>query len=1468
MPVSASPLSPDLPGADPVGTAWLTLARGITHETFRELIRAGTLAATLDELLAGDNWLQACTTAVKIAPEWLTEQANDPHALVPLLVEDASVQAGSVIRAQASAAAAVLAWQREDADGAMLLARQAANWWAVVDQVPGQPPAAGVQPLATLADSLTAERSQHDVRVWAPVEDMILSIEARLDSVSSAAGHRIDRTVNVRTWGRTAAGYGPLTLVLDVVKDGQPGLWRSPGAGLTVADDAFLAAAGAAWQWAIADGGLAGGVSVRWQLLDTGAVRAGRASGDAVGLAFAVALHQAGVSLPWLHKLDPATGYLGAVTRDGAVVASAVEPLAPPPDKHLRFLVGPTGLAADRQSQEAGCREKNAPSAAPEVRLADTVTRAIVLGYRPVRIRRTWRFTAACALALAGIISGVLFVSSGRSDAASGALESTSNRHAQALVLANQALRLTAAATDPQRAIVAAAAAYALDPADHTVQDAVLAAAGSDPRALHYLDPSAPVRQLAMSSDGSVVAALLASGKIEAWHLAGAIVRPLPVSQPAGTVTAISFTGPGTSLVAAGSQITVLDPAAGTSRRLGGAGEDVTALSASPDSPEIVTSSPAGIRAWTTATGASHLLSMVPASGLSLRSGGQDVLAAGPAARLRLLSLRTGKMVATAQLPAAATSILLDPSGHCYAVAAAGQSGKATLYGFNPGLGRAVDQVSVPLDSALELRPGDPVQDLTPAGLQPAPLDPSIMLTTSDAAVEIQDDPSGLADITGELNEISTPIEGLGAAILASDGTGTTFATVLADGEIRISTLDLTQWPQLQISDVAAIAPVSRSELAVVTGMLDIGASVSLLNRTTGKVLAESSFARASSLFSSLAPAITSHYVAAGGNPASALDLWRIIGDHIVTLATNMATSLPEISGLAIDGPPEIAFDAGGTEIQSRSLRHSGHLLSTRTLASAVSCLTLSRSHSALYACTADGIMAMKVGAKGALGRPKLAAPTKGATSLILGADGVALVSTRADAELLPHGLSTAGSGAITLDSGQSDISGTALATGEALVSDQTSGLHSYDANSGTELDTLTTGAYSWPTVLWAEGDGLAGGATFDGWLFTLPPTRPAAAAQFACALLANPGVEWRVDFGANPTFGALLPRNGGCTGSPSPTTPSPAFVYPTPPAPTPSAPSPAAITGPRPSLPASASVWSSTSGHFLGVQSLSCASKSLCVGVRSSQSTVYNGTSWSQPRTVDPDNNLTSVSCPAASFCVAADGSGNVLTGNGSSWSKPKSIDTKDVGAGGAVYVSCPAADFCTAVDSVGNAMTYNGSTWSAPAPTGIGPADEGNVVGVSCTSPTFCMTVDNSGRYATYDGSTWTKGVSGNELLATVSCASAAFCMALDIQGNGYLYDGSSWKKLAVFSKGDIPTAQEAAFEEPALDCFAVRHCLAVSFGGYVSEYNGGAWTIPGRMDARISPLQSGTTAALSCKDASFCAASVPGYLFLGRS
>jgi hypothetical protein len=88
-----------------------------------------------------------------------------------------------------------------------------------------------------------------------------------------------------------------------------------------------------------------------------------------------------------------------------------------------------------------------------------------------------------------------------------------------------------------------------------------------------------------------------------------------------------------------------------------------------------------------------------------------------------------------------------------------------------------------------------------------------------------------------------------------------------------------------------------------------------------------------------------------------------------------------------------------------------------------------------------------------------------------------------------------------------------------------------------------------------------------------------------------------------------------------------------------------------------------------------------------------FNGTSWSPATAIDPGNELSTVSCPSASFCAAADYGPNVVTFNGSSWSAPVNADPNglSMGEGGISWpvVSCPTSHFCAAVDGSG------GGTW-----------------------------------------------------------------------------------------------------------------------------------------------------------------------------
>ena len=240
----------------------------------------------------------------------------------------------------------------------------------------------------------------------------------------------------------------------------------------------------------------------------------------------------------------------------------------------------------------------------------------------------------------------------------------------------------------------------------------------------------------------------------------------------------------------------------------------------------------------------------------------------------------------------------------------------------------------------------------------------------------------------------------------------------------------------------------------------------------------------------------------------------------------------------------------------------------------------------------------------------------------------------------------------------------------------------------------------------------------------------------------------------------------------------------------------------------------------------------------------------WSPGTSIDAGaGGLTSVSCPSASFCVAVDGSGNVLTYNGSSWSVPKSIDA---GGGGLTSVSCPSASFCAAVDNDGNVLTYNGTSWSSQS-----IDSGGDLLSVSCPAANFCVTVDSKsealsqdGNVFTYNGTSWSADPSNpidnnGDGLDSVSCPTANFCLAVNEYGHGYTYNGSSWSLYGGSSNNTDTSGSHVS-------CASASFCVGIDGSGNVFTYNGTSWSSPDSIDPTGSGLNS-----VSCPSASFCAA-----------
>ncbi len=154
----------------------------------------------------------------------------------------------------------------------------------------------------------------------------------------------------------------------------------------------------------------------------------------------------------------------------------------------------------------------------------------------------------------------------------------------------------------------------------------------------------------------------------------------------------------------------------------------------------------------------------------------------------------------------------------------------------------------------------------------------------------------------------------------------------------------------------------------------------------------------------------------------------------------------------------------------------------------------------------------------------------------------------------------------------------------------------------------------------------------------------------------------------------------------------------------------------------------------------VSCPTPSACMAVVGASVLDWNGSSWaeeSEPWTsslASGASDATAISCPTASLCAIANGTGVSMGSPGGPWSSAPNADPD----GQLDSISCPSATFCLAAGSSGSVVTWNGAGWSSPDQV-IPSADEypGNGTSVSCPNPQFCMVLNGDGDYATYSGS-----------------------------------------------------------------------------------------------------------------------------------
>ncbi len=294
-----------------------------------------------------------------------------------------------------------------------------------------------------------------------------------------------------------------------------------------------------------------------------------------------------------------------------------------------------------------------------------------------------------------------------------------------------------------------------------------------------------------------------------------------------------------------------------------------------------------------------------------------------------------------------------------------------------------------------------------------------------------------------------------------------------------------------------------------------------------------------------------------------------------------------------------------------------------------------------------------------------------------------------------------------------------------------------------------------------------------------------------------------------------------------------------------------------------------------------------------------WNGTKWSEIPSPDvsgaADNVLNGVACESATLCMAV---GNSVTTSpavdtlieqwdGTSWSIDSSPNVSGALQTDLTSVSCPSATSCIAVGhSIATSgegavvESWNGTAWSMGSPEVPAESADDELSGITCSSDSSCVAVGRN--WATEDSpstslaeqwsdSSWSvlstpnpTGILGDFLLS-ISCSSATTCEAA---GESYLdnsgdtetlveqLSGGTWSVEASPNAAGVTTSSLAAV---ACATSATPTCVAVG-ASYSSEedhllgigLSSGTWTlksVPGPESPAASYLQAAGCSISTC-------------------
>ena len=297
--------------------------------------------------------------------------------------------------------------------------------------------------------------------------------------------------------------------------------------------------------------------------------------------------------------------------------------------------------------------------------------------------------------------------------------------------------------------------------------------------------------------------------------------------------------------------------------------------------------------------------------------------------------------------------------------------------------------------------------------------------------------------------------------------------------------------------------------------------------------------------------------------------------------------------------------------------------------------------------------------------------------------------------------------------------------------------------------------------------------------------------------------------------------------------------------------------------------------GSAYELSGVSCPSVSLCVAagqagtIEWSANPAAGARSWRSAQVDEttratPPSTIDDVSCPSASLCVAVDSSGHALisqrpTAGSSAWRTVRIDGSTAMGS-----VSCPSSALCVAIDSAGRAITSTdprdpAHPWKAvPVASGI--------TSLSCPSASLCVAVTNSGGVAVSTdparrAPSWsfTPLVAAGPILGltpipAVSCPSVSFCLVG--VGTALLYSVRPAGGAGAWHVSyEIPGFSPVTFN--GVSCTAANFCVAFNTGGGVAttaDATAGqsAWTV-----APFNDLGPATgTVDVSCASPVLCA------------